>query len=351
MTMRDKEEIFVALSYLSGIIVILGTLLNGLVCITFLKYRCLLTRTQGQGNIFVFSIAVSDFLCCAVAAPMSFISNINRHWMFKQPGCIAYAFLVSWCGLVSITHLSVLAYSRYETIAFTRKKLISKTNIVYVVIALWLYAFVFAIAPVAGWSRYSLEGIGSSCSVEWTTSGVNSVSYIISLFLCCFVLPIAVILFSYCNFYKALKRMTRASSITWGSRSVLSKQTAETERKMAAVFIIMVVAFLIAWCPYSVVALISVCGKVWSGPIAATLPAYFAKLSSLYNPVIYFLLYKRFRRKVFHLLRVLRLYFGSAKETPISSLEVATVFYRRESGKITENRESNIRETIALGNH
>ena len=128
---------------------------------------------------------------------------------------------------------------------------------------------------------------------------MKAVSYTVCLFCGCFALPIAVILLSYYKFYKALKRMTRTSTKTWGSKSKLARKTAKTEKRMAKIFLVMIAAFMVAWSPYAIVSLISVCGKSsWLNLLSSTIPAYLAKLSFVYNPVIYFLMYKRFRQKV-----------------------------------------------------
>ena len=149
----------------------------------------------------VFSMAITDLLCSAVAVPMSFMANVKKKWLFEETGCTINAFLVTWCGLLSITHLAALAYSRYEAISLRQNKLTVNKKVIGVVFALWLYTFVFAIAPVAGWSRYSLEGIRTSCSVDWKSPGVGAISYTACLFCGCFALAIAVILFSYFKFY------------------------------------------------------------------------------------------------------------------------------------------------------
>lgn len=58
--------------------------------------------------------------------------------------------------------------------------------------------------------------------------------------------------------------------------------------------IIMVVAFLICWLPYASVAfyIFTHQGSDF-GPIFMTIPAFFAKSASIYNPVIYIMMNKQ----------------------------------------------------------
>ena len=301
--MEVSETFYSVFASISGVILVFGVFANGVVSLTFLVFRSLLSKE----NILIFSMALGDLLCCAIAVPTSFISNINRKWMFGDIGCQIHALLVTWCSLASITHFTALSYIRYRTLTALPNKIQLQRDAVYCVVALWGYSFIFAIAPVLGWSRYVKEGIGTSCSVDWkaSVSDVNAVSYTTSLFLGCFIGPVSIIFFSFCKIYRILKEMTKKAKLTWGSQSVFAKQTAKVETKMAILLFAMVVAFLVAWLPYSTVSLICVFGGChWVSPLLASAPAYLAKSSTLYNPVLYFLMYRRFRVKVFKLLRV-----------------------------------------------
>jgi hypothetical protein len=54
-----------------------------------------------------------------------------------------------------------------------------------------------AIAPLCGWSYYSLEGALTSCSVEWNDRSFSVVSYNVFIFCVSFLVPVIVIV--YCN--------------------------------------------------------------------------------------------------------------------------------------------------------
>lgn len=58
--------------------------------------------------------------------------------------------------------------------------------------------------------------------------------------------------------------------------------------------IIMVIAFLICWVPYASVAFYIFTNQGSDfGPIFMTIPAFFAKSSAIYNPVIYIVMNKQ----------------------------------------------------------
>lgn len=73
-----------------------------------------------------------------------------------------------------------------------------------------------------------------------------------------------------------------------------SATTQKAEKEVTRMVIIMVIAFLICWVPYASVAfyIFTHQGSDF-GPIFMTFPAFFAKSSSIYNPVIYIMMNKQ----------------------------------------------------------
>lgn len=71
----------------------------------------------------------------------------------------------------------------------------------------WIYSLVWAVPPLFGWSRYSPEGPGTTCSVNWTTRTANNVSYIVCLFFFCLILPFVVIVYNYGKLLQAIKQV------------------------------------------------------------------------------------------------------------------------------------------------
>ena len=68
----------------------------------------------------------------------------------------------------------------------------------------WFGGFLWAAPPLFGWNRYALEGAGVSCSVVWERADANHSSYIFAIFVCCFIIPLTIIVFSYYGVYKTV---------------------------------------------------------------------------------------------------------------------------------------------------
>nr|CAI5827676.1 unnamed protein product [Callosobruchus analis] len=95
-------------------------------------------------------------------------------------------------------------------------------------------------------------------------------SYIIYLFIFGLILPLVVIIYSYVNIICTMRK------------------TAKAEGRVAYMILLMIAAFLIAWAPYAICALVVQFGDAsMVSPSAGVFPALLAKSSICYNPIIY----------------------------------------------------------------
>lgn len=57
-----------------------------------------------------------------------------------------------------------------------------------------------------------VPGLRTSCGPNWYTGGSNNNSYILALFVTCFVMPLSLILFSYANLLMTLRAVSTAAT-------------------------------------------------------------------------------------------------------------------------------------------
>ena len=57
-------------------------------------------------------------------------------------------------------------------------------------------SFFFAVMPLFGWSRYALEGLKISCSIDWTARDFNGMSYNIAALLFVYLIPVIVLCYT-----------------------------------------------------------------------------------------------------------------------------------------------------------
>lgn len=121
--------------------------------------------------------------------------NINR-WLFGRLGCTITAFLIFWSGSVTIYTLAALSHGHYESLKsqIMGRKMPTIRQSCFKVFMCNLIALLWTLMPVFGWSSYSLEGIGTSCSIQWTEKSFNVKSFSITVLITVFVIPLLVII-------------------------------------------------------------------------------------------------------------------------------------------------------------
>ena len=297
--------VYCVLAVITAIICATSVLLNGLVCVVFYKNKQLLNAP----NIFIVSVALSDLLYSVTSLPLLVITNALGRWIYGDSGCTTTAFIATWGGLTSLMNLSLASYERYVALVFLYKKnrTFSRKRAICLSVAMWLYALFWSVMPLCGWSGFELEGIGTSCSVRWKSRDKMDLSYNICLILACYILPVSVMIVSYHRSSREINKCARRAKQTWGKKSPFTRKALEMERKMVVLFGVMTVAFLVAWTPYAIVSLISmIAGPDTIGDVTASVPAYIAKSSACYNPILYVFLYKRLRREIALVLHIRR---------------------------------------------
>ena len=302
---RMVATIYCVLAVITAIICATSVLLNGLVCVVFYKNKQLLNAP----NIFIASVALSDFLYSVTSLPLLVVTNALGRWIYGDSGCTATAFIATWSGLTSLMNLSLASYERYVALVFLYKKnrTFSRKRAICLSVAMWLYALFWSVMPLSGWSGFELEGIGTSCSVRWKSHDKMDLSYNICLILACYILPVSVMIVSYHRSSREINKCARRAKQTWGKKSPFTRKALEMERKMVVLFGVMTVAFLVAWTPYAIVSLISmISGPDTIDDVTASIPAYIAKSSACYNPILYVFLYKRLRREIALVLHIRR---------------------------------------------
>ncbi|XP_010115572.1 PREDICTED: green-sensitive opsin-like isoform X2 [Chlamydotis macqueenii] len=133
-----------------------------------------------------------------------------------------------------------------------------------------------------------------SCGPDYYTHNpdYHNESYVLYMFIIHFLIPVVVIFFSYgrliCKVREAAAQQQESAT------------TQKAEKEVTRMVILMVLGFMLAWTPYAVVAFWIFTNK--GADFTATLmsvPAFFSKSSSLYNPIIYVLMNKQAGKQSF----------------------------------------------------
>nr|XP_045612178.1 parapinopsin-like [Procambarus clarkii] len=281
---RLSEEGYYITAFCLLFIATFGIFNNLVVIIVMVRNKKLRTPL----NALLLSLAMSDLGISLVGSPVSLMAALHRGWYFGPGVCVGYAFLMSFFGIASITSLTVLSFERYLMISRPwRNSELTHRRALLIICCSWAYAFITTTPPLFGWGGFGIEGPGISCSIDWVTRSWQNTSYIVFLFVLGLGVPVVVMAFSYTNILLTLKQHGHLG---------LQSGVARAEKRVAMMVLVMVVTFLAAWTPYSVITLIMAFGNpLLVTPGAAVAPAICAKSSCLYNPIIYVGLNTQFR--------------------------------------------------------
>ena len=206
------------------------------------------------------------------------------------------------------------------------------------IIISWVYSFIWAVLPIFTENRYTLEGFLTSCSFDFISNNFSNKIVIISMLFGGFFLPLILIAIFYVLIVRILRKNEIYLTYQFRSKSITSSQntnlnslninlesslnqenkklstitvmskisqnfknsiSSKRELKLVKMVCIIVLMFVIAWTPYAVVTLAAQFGsniEAYINPYTTSMPALFAKTSSIYNPIIYTLSNKDFRR-------------------------------------------------------
>uniref|UniRef100_A0A8B9T4X0 G-protein coupled receptors family 1 profile domain-containing protein n=2 Tax=Anas platyrhynchos TaxID=8839 RepID=A0A8B9T4X0_ANAPL len=249
-TLSEREDLIFGTLYLVfGLVSLLG---NSLLLLVAYRKR----STLKPAEFFIVNLAVSDLSMTVTLFPLATPSFFAHRWLFNQAMCTIYAFcgvLFGLCSLTSLTVLSAVCCLKVCYPAYGNK--FSPSHAGVLLLCVWAYALLFAMAPLAEWGSYGPEPYGTACCITWEASSQEATLYILALFIFCYLLPCLLILVSY-------------SLILWTvqvSRRAVRQHVSPQRRAggmhgpMVKLSIAVCLGFLAAWTPYAVVALWAVC--------------------------------------------------------------------------------------------
>uniref|UniRef100_A0A8C5M6N1 G-protein coupled receptors family 1 profile domain-containing protein n=1 Tax=Leptobrachium leishanense TaxID=445787 RepID=A0A8C5M6N1_9ANUR len=244
------------------------------------------------------NLAVTDFGMAVTMYPLAIASAWNHGWLGGNASCLYYALMGFFFGVASMMTLTAMAVIRClvtSTSTYSRNRI--KKKVIYITITcIWLYAILWAISPLLGWGRYGPEPFGISCTIAWAEfqNSSNSFWFIISMFTLCTVTPAITIILCYgriaWKLHKAYQEIQNYDKIP---------NAAKMEKKITLMAVLVSFGFLFSWSPYAIVSFWSMFhSSKHIPPVVTLLPCLFAKSSTAFNPIIYYLFSKSFRQKV-----------------------------------------------------
>ena len=321
----------VVTSMFLAVVIFIGIFGNILVIIV--SYRR--TRIKTKGNAVIGSLAVADLL---ESLNMIFMLVSLAHfgdWIFGDFICQLNAFLTVEFVMVSMFNLAVISVNRYFMVVKPNlyKKVFSKRNQTVILVCIWTYPLIFAIAPLIGWSSFEFQAGKCVCIFFFS----ESVSYTIALVISVVPIPLSIICYTCYKIFREVKHhQTRIRSMA----SQAPKMNVE-EVKITKTLVVVIGAYLVCFLPAAAVNLVEMLRPNYKIPLWIDIISMVLVFSNhANNPLIYGVFNKQYRRAFKEVALDAVRALGCAKLAPADPEDSTTSFRTRRA-----NLESDIGDT------
>ncbi|XP_073488865.1 opsin-5-like [Aquarana catesbeiana] len=244
---------------------------------------------------FIVNLALSDLGMTVVLYPLAITSSFAHRWIYGTHVCLFYAFCGVLFGICSLSTVTLLSTVCCIKVCFpTYGNRFGHKHGSILICCAWAYSALFATSPLIHWGDYGTEPYGTACCIDWRSSNVSqaAMSYIIALFVFCFLIPCGIIITSFTLILITLKVSRKAVE----RHSSVPARMSNVQITIVKLSIAVCIGFFTAWSPYAIIAMWAAFGSIdIIPPLAFAVPAVFAKASTMYNPMIYLLLKPNFR--------------------------------------------------------
>ena len=150
--------------------------------------------------------------------------------------------------------------------------------------------------PVVGWNEYTYDGrVSTVCKMSFT----QDQGYLMLIALTLYAIPLTIMLFCYLKVFLKV-RNHRKNLDSWQS-STRENKSMKMEARTAKIVFTVLFVFIICWTPFTIVNLAASAPDVHISRGLFSFVGWFAASHSAWNPIIYFVMNKRFRLELYDL--------------------------------------------------
>ncbi|CAF1042214.1 unnamed protein product [Adineta ricciae] len=304
-----------------------GILLLSISIVSFAINIHSLAKTRKSPNFsrrdmgLVLGMFISSLCVIIISVPSVIVQCFLCRRLCIRSICLIEGFNSFLNGCVAMYMLVALSIIRYSTTANSSMPVDFQRHLeqrnVYIVGLCFILGGIWAVPPIFGrMSAYAPEGLGFHCGLDWFDRSLPGRIYFFLLFIGVFFIPIVIVIYVNIYIQRIIYRLTHMKpgvllELNLNSNSneenvrrhvsdvVYEKETRRLHRlhedhRFVVATGVSVVIYIIAWTPYSVVALAQVFGDQFSiyNPWLMTTCALLAKLSMIVNPIIYTMILK-----------------------------------------------------------
>ena len=243
-----------------------------------------------HSNVFLFSLAISDFCYASVAIPLLIRCDQLRRKPPPLSVCFAYEYTMVFFGYSTVYHILLAITEKLCAICFTFKhhSMFCKSIAIKSSLSVWLFSIFLTHIPI--WWDYVFPGSRKEKKQS------DEIFYKFH-FATGFALPmlISVIMYSI-----ILHKIFKVANVRLSEDTQSNKLRLHSEKKAAVTFAIMLAAFVFSWITWFM-------ARIYEPIVTGIDTAQFLTISRfldpIFNPILYTFLKNDFRRAFLSLLR------------------------------------------------
>ncbi|XP_070541673.1 somatostatin receptor type 2-like [Ptychodera flava] len=254
-------------------------------------------KTPSIPSVFILNLAIADFLY-VITLPFSAYQYARKEWPF---GTIVCKFFIGFDGMNQFTGIFILtAMSVDRYLAIVRPircipyRTVRKARIINVCI--WLVSLFFSQPLWIYASVYPYSNVSAVCITDWPDhiSDAGPFAFFIFAFVGGFAVPLCCILVCYAKIYSFI--------IARGKERPGDTRLQGNTRRIAALVIVVVLAFSLCWFPFYILNFISITTPALSSDQLFKMTRFAAicliYVNSCLNPIIYSFMGENFRKSL-----------------------------------------------------
>ncbi|XP_062900877.1 succinate receptor 1-like [Mobula hypostoma] len=291
----ELESYYLPIVY--GIQFVLGLIGNLIVICSYLfclkEWKCC--------NIYLFNLSISDLIFTCTLPLLICYYGSGNNWDYSISSCQANKYILHFNIYASILFLTFISWDRYQLVKNPLKVHFIQKKVNAIVICLGIWVFVtLELIPINTFfsnNNYNSSDNRSFVCTDFASSGDASLNLVYSMYLTIagFLIPLSIMLYMYIEISRSLKKMKQERS------------KIQLKRPLRMV-ILAISIFTVLFTPYHIMRNVRVisrlqsvtmsqCGKsVVKAIYTITRPVAF--LSSVTNPVFYFMMGDKFRERI-----------------------------------------------------
>ncbi|KAH1170498.1 neuromedin-K receptor [Mauremys mutica] len=250
-------------------------------------------RMRTVTNYFLVNLAFSDASMAAFNTLINFIYALHNEWYFGEAYCRFHNFFPITAVFASIYSMTAIAVDRYMAIIDPLKPRLSATVTKVVIGSIWILAFLLAF-PQCLYSITKVMPGRTLCYVAWPGGPKQHFTYHVIVIVLVYCFPLLVMGITY-----TIVGITLWGGEIPGDTSDKYQEQLKAKRKVVKMMIVVVLTFAICWLPYHIYFIVTGIYQHlnrWKYIQQIYLASFWLAMSStMYNPIIYCCLNKRFR--------------------------------------------------------